>query len=184
MAALPVVVDLSAVYHSPALPILMTCVAASLQTALAADDGARRMVVMDESWRMFSHQAIAAWMQQSFKLSRASGTMNVLVMHRLSDLASAGAAGSHQVRLAEGLLADAETRVIYGQPAAEVERARELLGLSDTEARLLPNLPRGDALWKVGTRSFLVEHKLSRSELQLVDTDGRMTSGNPVLLNA
>jgi hypothetical protein len=55
------------------------------------------MVVMDESWRMFSHLAIASWMQQSFKLSRASGTMNVLVMHRLSDLASAGAAGSHQV---------------------------------------------------------------------------------------
>jgi hypothetical protein len=132
------------------------------------------MVVMDESWRMFSHLAIAAWMQQSFKLSRSSGTMNVLVMHRLSDLASAGAAGSHQVRLAEGLLADTETRVIYGQPASEVEHARELLGLSDTEAKLLPNLPRGQALWKVGTRSFLVAHRLSPTEAGLVDTDGRM----------
>src|SRR5439155_3101238 len=87
-----VVVDLSAVYYSPALPVVMTCVAAWLQTALAADDGTRRMVVMDESWRMFSHLAIASWMQQSFKLSRSSGTMNVMVMHRLSDLASAGAA--------------------------------------------------------------------------------------------
>ena len=91
-------------YHSPALPVVMTSVAAWLQSDLGSDD-ARRMVVMDESWRMFSHLAIAAWMHQSFKLSRASGTMNVLVMHRLSDLASAGAAGSHQVRLTEGLLA-------------------------------------------------------------------------------
>jgi hypothetical protein len=90
--------------------------------------------------------------------------MNVLVMHRLSDLASAGAAGSHQVRLAEGLLADTETRVIYGQPASEVEQAKELLGLSDTEAKLLPNLPRGQALWKVGSRSFLVDHRLSPTE--------------------
>jgi len=74
-------------------------------------------------------------MQQAFKPSRASGTMNVMVMHRLSDLTSAGAAGSHQVRLAEGLLADTETRVSYGPPPSEVEAARELLGLSDTEAR-------------------------------------------------
>jgi hypothetical protein len=90
--------------------------------------------------------------------------MNVLVMHRLSDLASAGAAGSHQVRLAEGLLADTETRVIYGQPPSEVDHARELLGLSDTEAKPLPHLPSGQALWKVGTRSFLVEHRLSSPE--------------------
>ena len=169
-----VAVDLSAVYHSPALPVVMTCVAAWLQAALTADDGTHRMVVMDESWRMFSHLAIASWLQQSFKLSRASGTMNVLVMHRLSDLGAAGAAGSHQVRLAEGLLADTETRVIYGQPPSEVDKARELLGLSDTEAGLLPHLPRGQALWKVGTRSFLVEHRLSGGERTLVDTDARL----------
>jgi type IV secretory pathway VirB4 component len=182
-AAPLVVVDLSAVYHSPALPVVMTCVAAWLQAALASDDGRRRMVVMDESWRMFSHLAIAAWMQQSFKLSRSSGTMNVLVMHRLSDLGAAGAAGSHQVRLTEGLLSDAETRVVYGQPPSEVDHARELLGLSDTEARLLPNLPRGQALWKVGTRSFLVEHRLSPTEAALVDTDARMMArGGQVLL--
>ena len=53
-------------YHSPALPVVMTCVAAWLQAALGTDD-AHRMVVMDESWRMFFHQPIAAWMQQSFK---------------------------------------------------------------------------------------------------------------------
>lgn len=101
--------------------------------------------------------------------------MNVLVMHRLSDLGAAGTAGSHQVRLAEGLLADTETRVIYGQPPSEVDHARELLGLSDTEAKLLPHLPRGQALWKVGTRSFLVDHRLSGAEVGFVDTDSRMT---------
>lgn len=101
----PVIVDLSAVDHSPALPVVMTCVATWLQAALTNDSDVRRMVVVDESWRIFSHLPIVAWMQQPFKLSRTSGTMNVLVMHRLSDLASAGAAGSHQVRLAEGLLA-------------------------------------------------------------------------------
>ena len=37
-------------------------------------------------------------------------------MHRLSDLRAAGAEGSREVRLAEGLLADAETKVVYAQP--------------------------------------------------------------------
>jgi hypothetical protein len=80
------------------------------------------------------------------------------------------------VRLAEGLLADTETRVIYGQPPSELDQARELLGLSDTEAKLLPHLPRGRALWKLGTRSFLVAHRLSGVEVALVDTDVRMNS--------
>jgi len=170
------VVDLSGVYHSPALPVVMTCVAAWLQAALTTDTATRRVVVMDEAWRMFGDVAIAAWMQQSFKLSRSLGVQNILVMHRLSDLGAAGAAGSHQVRLVEGLLADAETRIIYAQPPSEVERCQELLGLTDTEAAMLPALRRGEALWKVGGRSFLVEHRLAPGERHLVDTDSRMSS--------
>ena len=53
-------------------------------------------------------------------------------------------------------------------------QARELLGLSDTEAELLPHLRRGWALWKVGQRSFLVQHRLSSLERDIVDTDARM----------
>jgi hypothetical protein len=41
------------VCHSPALPVVMTCVAAWPQAALGSD-GAHRMVVLDESWRMFT----------------------------------------------------------------------------------------------------------------------------------
>jgi len=118
---------------------------------------------------------VARWLQSSWKLSRAWGVANVAVLHRLSDLTATGSAGSEQVRLAEGLLADSETRVVYGQPPDEVARAGELLGLSTTEAELLPRLQRGVALWKVGRRSFLVQHVLSPSERALVDTDQRMS---------
>ena len=45
-----------------------------------------------------------------WKLSRAWGVANIAVLHRLSDLTSAGASGSEQVGLAQGLLADSETR--------------------------------------------------------------------------
>jgi hypothetical protein len=183
-----VVLDLSAVYASPALGILMTCATAWLQDALsgghvAADggrggeqDGIRRIVVVDEAWAILSNLAIARWLQASFKLSRAYGVANIAVVHRLSDLRAAGADGSEQQRLAQGLLSDSETRVVYGQPHSEVTVAAELLGLTTTEAELLPQLPRGVALWKVGLRSFLVAHRLSRQERSIVDTDGRMVS--------
>ena len=101
-----------------------------------------------------------------------------MVVHRLSDLTAAGDAGSEQVRLARGLLADVETRVVYGQPPSEIEGARDLLGLSDTEAELLPRLPRGVGLWKVGTRTYLVEHRLGSAERAIVDTDARMGAGS------
>ena len=174
-----VVLNLRAVLntHTTALGILMTCATAWLQAMIDAETDARsakRIVVVDEAWRILSNLGIGEWLQQSFKLSRGLGAQNVVVMHRLSDLRSTGAEGSREVRLAEGLLADAETKIIYAQPPDQLPQTRELLGLTDTEAELLPHLRRGWALWKVGQRSFLVQHRLSASEHELVDTDARM----------
>ncbi|MBA3429644.1 MAG: hypothetical protein H0U07_13895 [Actinobacteria bacterium] len=174
-----VVLNLRAVLNTQtsALGILMTCATAWLQAMIEAETDARsskRIVVVDEAWRIVSNLGIGEWLQQSFKLSRGLGTQNVIVMHRLSDLRAVGAEGSREVRLAEGLLADAETKIIYAQPPDQLPQTRELLGLTDTEAELLPHLRRGWALWKVGQRSFLVEHRLSAFERELVDTDARM----------
>ena len=110
-------------------------------------------------------------------MSRALGVANMAVLHRLSDLRSVGSEGSEQVGLAEGLLADSETRVVYAQSPGEVARTGELLGLTDTEAELVVQLRRGTALWKVGRRSFLVEHRLASGELWLTDTDHAMKDG-------
>ena len=78
--------------------------------------------------------------------------------------APSGASDSEQVALAQGLLSDSETRVVYAQSPGELEAAAELLSLSATETDLLPQLRRGIALWKVGQRSFLVQHRLSATE--------------------
>ncbi len=170
-----VVLDLSALYNSPALGVLMACATAWLQAALAGGSpGGPVLVVVDEAWAILANLGVARWLQASWKLSRAFGVSNLAVLHRLSDLSAVGASGSEQVGLAHGLLADSETRVVYAQPPGEVDRARELLGLSATEAELLPQLRRGVALWKVGRRGFLVQHLLSPEERALVDTDAAM----------
>jgi type IV secretory pathway VirB4 component len=169
-----VVLDLSAVYHSPALGVLMACAAAWLQSAVRARHRNRIIVVVDEAWAILSNLGVARWLQSSWKLSRAQGVANMAVLHRLSDLRSVGTEGSEQVNLAEGLLADSETRVVYAQSPGEVARTGELLGLTDTEAELVTQLRRGMALWKVGQRSFLVEHRLASGERWLTDTDQAM----------
>ena len=180
-----VVLDLSALYTSTALGILMACATAWLQAALARASSARGatertsghvFLVVDEAWAILSNLGVARWLQSSWKLSRAFGVSNVAVLHRVSDLRSVGASDSEQVALAQGLLADSETRVIYAQSPGELALAGELLSLSATESDLLPQLRRGVALWKVGQRSFLVQHRLSPMERLLVDTDGAMTS--------
>ena len=132
--------------------------------------------VFDEAWRALAVLGVGEWLQAAFKLSRRDGVQNIVVMHRLSDLSAAGAAGSRERELAEGLLHDAQTRVIYRQARTRSPLARELLGLTSVEAELLPELADGVALWKVGSRSFLVQHRLSELEAPIVDTDGRMST--------
>jgi hypothetical protein len=171
-----VVLDLSAVYHSPALGVLMACAAAWLQSAVRARHRNRIIVVVDEAWAILSNLGVARWLQTSWKMSRANGVANMAVLHRLSDLRSVGRVDSEQVSLAEGLLSDSETRVVYAQSPGEVARTGELLGLTDTEAELVTQLRRGMALWKVGRRSFLVEHRLATGEQWLTDTDQAMDS--------
>jgi hypothetical protein len=128
---------------------------------------------------MLANLGVARWLQSSWKLSRAFGISNVAVLHRVSDLRSVGASDSEQVALAEGLLADSETRVVYAQSPGELAEASELLSLSATEAELLPQLRRGVGLWKVGQRSFLVQHRLSPLERAIVDTDAAMSGRAP-----
>jgi hypothetical protein len=173
-----VVLDLSALYTSTALGVLMACATAWLQSALARTttraEGAQVFLVVDEAWAILSNLGVARWLQSSWKLSRAFGVSNVAVLHRVSDLRSVGASDSEQVALAQGLLADSETRVVYAQAPGELAAAAELLSLSSTETDLLPQLRRGVALWKVGQRSFLVQHRLSAMERHMVDTDGAM----------
>ncbi len=170
-----VVLDLAAVYHSPALGVLMACAAAWLQHAVSSGRHRRVLLVVDEAWAILGNLGVARWLQTSWKLSRALGVANMAVLHRLSDLAAVGAVGSEQVGLAEGLLADSETRVVYAQSPGEVARTGELLGLTATEAELVTELRRGTALWKVGRRSFLVEHRLAAGERWLADTDEAMS---------
>ena len=158
-----------------ALVLAMTCASAWMESALADPNGGRRWVIYDEAWRLMRHVGLLERMQSQWKLSRGLGIANLMVIHRLSDLLSAGDAGSRGRALAEGLLADCSTRIIYRQEPDQLAAAAALLGLTDVEAQAVAALTRGRGLWKVASRSFITQHILHPTERALFDTDARMT---------
>ena len=172
------VLDLHAVRDSPAVGILMACATAwmsALLARMAERPGRERLInVADESWKIIQHTGLGEWFQSNFKLARQFGVMNLVVLHKLADLQGAGDAGSRAARIAEGLIADASTRIVYHQDASQISLTRELLGLSRSEAELLSMLSAGQALWRVGSRSFVVQHYRSRMEAEMTDTDTGM----------
>ena len=95
-----VVLDLSAVYTSAALGILMTCATAWLQAALASGDGIRRIVVVDEAWAVLSDVGIAKATPQARRASngRSCDRCPHLLLHRR---AGALARTRHQVESQE-----------------------------------------------------------------------------------
>ena len=135
--------------------------------------------INDEAWRALPIAGLGDYYQAAFKLSRKTGVQHWLVLHRISDLRAAGDQGTRQQRLAEGLLADASTTIVYRQHAQEIPLTADTLGLSQTERDLIGTLEQGVALWRAGGRSFEIRHLLSDLEWELIDTDQAMGT-NPV----
>ena len=172
------VLDLHAVRDSPAVGVLMACATAWISALLARTaerPGRERLInVADESWKIVQHTGLGEWFQSNFKLARQFGVMNLVVLHKLADLHGAGDAGSRAARIAEGLIADASTRILYHQDESQIPLTRTLLGLSHSESELIGLLSAGQALWQVGSRSFVVSHHRSSLEVRITDTDTGM----------
>lgn len=167
-----VVLDLSRIgSDDESLALAMTCASTWLESALVVGSGTLRWVIYDEAWRLMRSLPLLRRMQAQWKLSRAYGIANLLIVHRLSDLDAVGAAGSKARAVAEGLLADCSTRIVYRQESDQVGAAGAALGLTSTERELLPSLPRGAGLWKMPGRSYVVHHRLHPDEVTLFDTD-------------
>src|SRR3954447_24200354 len=173
-----IVLDLSAVHHEPeALTLVMLAATAWLQAVLSRPDGPPRLQVLDEAWSLLANERTSRYLQACWKLGRAYGVANLAIVHRLSDLRAQADDGTATAKVSMGLLADTQTRVLFRQATDQVADARALLGLTTTEAQVLPRLCRGRAIWKVGGRTAVVQHAIGRREQAFTDSDARMAAG-------
>ncbi len=167
--------DLSRVAENNALiSVLMTCASAWMESALLDPNGGQRWVIYDEAWRLMAHPALLRRMDAHWRLARHMGIANMLIFHKLTDLDNVGDRGTAAHALASSLLANAETRIIYRQESDQLGVTADMLGLSGTERRMLPQLGTGQGLWRIKDRSFIVQHQLHPRELAVYDTTARM----------
>ena len=169
--------DLSRVTeNSTLLSVLMTCSSAWMESALLDPAGGQRWCIYDEAWRLMSHPALLRRMDAHWRLARHYGIANMLIFHKLTDLENVGDQGSAMRSLANSLLANADTRIIYRQESDQLGVTADALGLTGTEQKLLPGLGIGQGLWRIKDRSFVCQHQLHPAELALFDTTTRMKS--------
>jgi type IV secretory pathway VirB4 component len=170
-----VVLDLSAQWSSTSFPVAALSAVAAAQQVVAAEQGLGYLV-LDEAWALMADPHALRWLQGSWKLARARGLSHVLVLHRWSDVAAAGDAGSAHRERAQGLLRECETQWLFRQPPDEAREMAVALGLHRREERYLAALPKGTALVRYGTSRSIVRVRPDSRDRGFVDTDGAMRS--------
>jgi hypothetical protein len=173
------VLDLSAVFaNADALPLVQMAATSWLQSIMGglASRDRRGILVDDEVWATLASERAARHLQARLKLCRLYGIWNLLICHRLSDLRAQADDGTAAAKIAIGLLADIQTKVIFRQAADQVDDARALLHLTDLGTRLITRLDRGRSLWLVANRAAVVHHVIGTHEWHLVDTDAAMAA--------
>jgi type IV secretory pathway VirB4 component len=163
-------VDVSG-HDDDTLRVLMVAVTGWITGLWGSDRMRHKVVVMDEFWRLLTDRATAEWAKYAFKMSREHGASYIAVLQHLGDLRSVD---EDTRAIAHGLLADSETRIVYRQPPDQAAALGELLGLTAEEIRVAQRLVPGQALWRVGGRSTVVEHVVTDIERPLIDTNAAM----------
>lgn len=171
---LGVVLDLSGLdINSPAMPLVLMTATGWLQEFLVCP-GPQRLQITDELWVGAGDRHFVRHMQRCQKLGRSLGVANIQIAHKVTDAAAQSADGTAEAKIAAGLLADTDTKIVLRQDPEQLEAAQRAFGLTDTERHWIGALLKGRALWLLGGRRAVVQHHLGESERPLVDTDQRM----------
>ena len=162
--------------------LTLACVSAWGQAALAHDatdeNAPVRLVIRDELWRPMRIPALVRNLDADLRLSRATGTVQILATHRLADFEAVGPAGSEEAAIARNLIGSCDTRICLAQDTAPLAATREAIGLTEAECAQISSFTGahvGRAIWKIG-RSFSVASQLllTEQERRIAETNQRM----------
>ena len=160
------------------IAMTLACVSSWGQSAIDDPAGPVRLVVRDELWRAMRIPAMVRKLDGDLRLSRATGTIQVLATHRLADFETVGAAGSPEAAIAANLIASCDVRVCLAQDTAPLAMTRDAIGLTEPECAHIASWGAahiGHALWKVGRHySAATRLELTPAELGWFYTNQRM----------
>jgi len=160
------------------IAMTLACVSSWGQSAIDDPAGPVRLVVRDELWRAMRIPAMVRKLDGDLRLSRATGTIQILATHRLADFETVGAAGSPEAAIAANLIASCDVRVCLAQDTAPLAMTRDAIGLTEPECAHIASWGAaniGHALWKVGRHhSAAIRLELTPAELGWFYTNQRM----------
>lgn len=130
------------------------------------------IVISEEGWSEMRDPKAVELLDERQRLAGEFGLANWLIMHELADLDMVGAEGSPVRAQALGLLSKAQIKIVHKQSEAAIGPTQRTLRLSDREAEVVLNLQQGQALWKIGSRSLVVETLITAEEYKAFNTSG------------
>lgn len=170
-----VVFDLSNIHTDPhLLATVMVAIMSDLQQRFAAEGNIRRILVLEEAWAVLQNESVARHYQSWQKLSRSLGVATIATIHRPADLTAQTDDGSAAAKIATGIIADTQTRILFRQPPDQLARCRELFGLNEVQLAVIAHLGRGESLWHLPTGTARVRHRVAGLELETITTDARV----------
>jgi len=168
-----VILDLSKQWSANSLSVAALSAVAAAQQVVATQ-GELGYLVIDEAWALLSDEHALRWLQGSWKLARARGLSHVLVLHRWSDVTTAGDQGTSQRERALGLLRECEAAFLFRQPPDEAKEMGVALNLHRNEQRLLIELAKGTMIARYGRHRSIVKICPDNRDIAFIDTDKAM----------
>ncbi|MCP3425827.1 DUF87 domain-containing protein [Rothia sp. AR01] len=154
--------------------IVYACTQTWAEAAVTSRDFGQRVMVYEEGLDSLNDPGSLQRMVAQWKLARAYGIFNILVLHKLSDLDMAGDVGSKTRAQALSLLGDSDIRVIYHQNSDQKNQTKSTLGLTSREWEKIEGFTEGRGLWKFGGLGFVVRNIRTAPEIPIFDTDKQM----------
>jgi len=170
-----VILDLSKQWSANSLSIAALSAVAAAQQVVAMK-GELGYLVIDEAWALLADEHALRWLQGSWKLARARGLSHILVLHRWSDVASAGDQGSSKRERALGLLRECEAAFLFRQPPDEAKEMGVALNLNKNEEIALVELAKGTMIARYGRHRSIVKVCPDGRDRAFIDTDKAMRS--------
>ena len=167
--------DISALAGDDTLTgLLMTCAGAWMEAALADPAGGKRLVIYDEAWHLMRQPALLVRMQQQWKLSRAWGIANLMVIHRLSDLEAVGADRLRPGRWPPGCSVTPPSGSSIWSPSTRPRRRGSNSACPRSRSPSSRISRKVTASGGSASAAFVVHHLITPDEARLFDTNQRM----------
>lgn len=148
------------------LPIGMYIAVDYVWDKVREDRTSKKIVFMDEGWKLFASELAAKFVVQIFKVIRGYGGAGVFATQDLGDLITL-----HNGEYGNAIINNSKIKIIMKTERREIEAISQVLGLTKTEAESIIATRKGSGLLVANSDHVFIKVRASRTEHDLITTD-------------